>query len=72
MVDLGAGEIILNCIERDGTYRGSDVNTIEKVSSSIPVPLVALEGLLQFQDLKAIVAVVGSSCRKHVFFSKAS
>ena len=60
MVDLGAGEIILNCIERDGTYRGYDVNTIEKVSSSIPVPLVALGGASSVQDLRSAI-VAGAS-----------
>lgn len=44
LAELGAGEIILNSIDRDGTYAGYDLETIEKVSKSVSVPVVAVGG----------------------------
>jgi cyclase len=43
-VDLGAGEIVLNSIDRDGTRTGLDVDLIRTVSSALDVPLMAVGG----------------------------
>jgi cyclase len=42
--DLGAGEVALNSIDRDGTRAGLDVDLIRSVSSSLSVPLLAVGG----------------------------
>jgi cyclase len=55
MQDLGAGEIILNNIDRDGTMQGYDLDPINKVSKIIEVPLVALGGASSLNDLVAAV-----------------
>jgi imidazole glycerol-phosphate synthase subunit HisF len=41
---LGAGEIVLNSIERDGTRQGLDLEFIEKAASAVQVPVVAMGG----------------------------
>ncbi len=43
-VDLGAGELILTSIERDGTRRGYDCETIAKIAASVSVPVIAHGG----------------------------
>ncbi len=43
-VDLGAGELILTSIERDGTRRGYDCETIAKIAVSVSVPVIAHGG----------------------------
>lgn len=48
----GAGEIILNHVDLDGTMAGYDLKLIEKVSQSIKVPLVACGGAGDIQDFK--------------------
>jgi cyclase len=50
MQDLGAGEIILNNIDRDGTMQGYDIEPIDKISKAIEVPLVALGGAASIDD----------------------
>jgi cyclase len=55
MQDLGAGEIILNNIDRDGTMQGYDVDPINKVSKVIDVPLVALGGAASIEDFVAAI-----------------
>jgi glutamine amidotransferase/cyclase len=41
---LGAGEILLNCIDRDGTNLGFDIELINAVKSSISIPVIASSG----------------------------
>lgn len=42
--DLGAGEILLNCIDRDGTNLGFDIELINAVKSAISIPVIASSG----------------------------
>lgn len=44
VVELGAGEILLNSIDRDGTGSGYDLELIRAVSTSVPVPVIASGG----------------------------
>lgn len=43
-VDLGAGELVLTSIERDGSKRGYDCDMIRRIASAVPVPVVAHGG----------------------------
>ena len=42
--DSGVGEILLNSIDRDGTWTGYDLNLIHQVSEATQVPVVACGG----------------------------
>jgi imidazole glycerol-phosphate synthase len=42
--ELGAGEIMLNCIDRDGTNSGYDLELLAKVKSAVRIPIVASSG----------------------------
>ena len=42
--DQGAGEIILQSIDNDGTFSGFDLDMIKKVTSSLKIPVVAAGG----------------------------
>ncbi|KAI1477382.1 imidazole glycerol phosphate synthase HisHF [Daldinia eschscholtzii] len=41
---MGAGEILLNCIDRDGTNSGFDLELIDQVKASIRIPVIASSG----------------------------
>ncbi len=41
---LGAGEILLNSIDRDGTHAGFDIELIRAVSEAISIPVIASSG----------------------------
>lgn len=43
-VDLGAGELMLTSIEREGTRKGYDCDFIRKVSEAVHVPVIAHGG----------------------------
>ena len=47
---LGAGEIFLNSIDRDGTGEGYDLDLIRMVSESVNIPVIACGGVGKFQD----------------------
>jgi len=40
----GAGEIIVNSIDRDGTFKGYDIPLIKQVASAVDVPVIACGG----------------------------
>lgn len=42
--ELGAGEIFLTSIERDGTFEGYDLDLISQVSQAVNIPVVACGG----------------------------
>lgn len=42
--DLGAGEILLNCIDQDGTGLGFDTALISLVASSVSIPVIGSSG----------------------------
>ncbi len=42
--DLGTGEILLNCIDRDGTNLGFDIELINAVSRAVSIPVIASSG----------------------------
>lgn len=42
--ELGAGEILLNCIDRDGTNSGFDIELINAVKNAVSIPVIASSG----------------------------
>ncbi len=42
--ELGAGEILLNCIDRDGTNMGYDLELIQAVCDAVSLPVIASSG----------------------------
>ena len=52
----GAGEIILTSIDRDGTYKGYDIELINLVSNAVGIPVIACGGAAGITDFrKAII-----------------
>lgn len=54
--DMGAGEIMLTSIERDGTMEGYDLELIAKVGAAINIPLIASGGAGSIADFSAAVS----------------
>lgn len=61
MEKLGAGEIFLNSVDRDGTYKGYDIELIKKVSSSVSIPVIACGGAKDEDDLVRAINEGGAS-----------
>ena len=70
--DLGAGEILINSIDRDGMYTGYDIELIKMVTETITLPVIACGGARDVGDFYTAIsegkasAVAAGSC--FVFF----
>jgi imidazole glycerol-phosphate synthase subunit HisF len=51
MAELGAGEILLTSMDRDGTKSGFDLTLTRAVSEAITIPLIASGGVGSLDDL---------------------
>ncbi len=60
MEKKGAGEIIIQSIDKDGTMEGYDLTLISEISNAVTIPVVALGGAGTFEDLKT-AKVVGNA-----------
>jgi cyclase len=51
VADLGAGELLLTSMDRDGTGRGYDTELLRAVTSSITIPVIASGGVGELAHL---------------------
>lgn len=68
MEQLGAGEILLNSIDRDGTSKGYDLHLVADVSAAVNIPVVALGGAGSLGDMRAAVEAGASAVAAGSFF----
>ena len=59
-VDLGAGEILLTSIDREGTRKGFDIDLVKAVSNEVSVPVIASGGMGSVKDFVDVVALGGA------------
>jgi cyclase len=55
MQESGAGEIILQSIERDGTMNGYDLELLKAISMEVTIPIVALGGAGRMEHFSAAI-----------------
>lgn len=60
MVQLGAGEILLTSMDRDGTRIGFDLELTRAVSDAVSVPVIASGGVGKLEDLADGVSIGGA------------
>lgn len=60
-VQMGAGEILLTSMDRDGTREGFDLALTKAVSGAVPVPVIASGGVGTLEHLADGVAVGGAT-----------
>jgi len=61
MEETGAGEILINSIDRDGTLEGYDIELIRSVSSAVGVPVIAVGGAGKVEHFTEAVKQGGAS-----------
>jgi imidazole glycerol-phosphate synthase subunit HisF len=61
MADRGAGEIMLNSVDRDGTMKGYDLDLVKQVTSAVNIPVVACGGASSVEDLGKVINEAGAS-----------
>lgn len=61
MENAGAGDILLNSIDRDGTMKGYDLDMIRRVTEAIRIPVIACGGASSIEDIGKAVKEGGAS-----------
>ena len=59
-VAMGAGEILLTSVDREGTRKGFDVSLTRAVTAVVSVPVIASGGMGKPEDLIAVVSEGGA------------
>ena len=54
-VELGAGEILLTSVDREGTRKGFDCELVRAVASRVPIPVIASGGMGTIEHLVQVV-----------------
>ncbi|KAJ2343433.1 Histidine biosynthesis bifunctional protein hisB [Coemansia sp. RSA 2618] len=52
---LGAGEVLLNCMDRDGTNAGYDVELVADVKAAVSIPVIASSGAGRVEHFAEVV-----------------
>ena len=56
---LGAGEIVINSIDKDGVMKGYDLDLIAKVREKISLPMTVLGGAGSLEDIEKVIDKYG-------------
>lgn len=68
VVNAGAGEVLVNAVDRDGMMQGVDAKLIRVAADSVDVPLVALGGVGKLEDIRDAVLAGASAVAAGAFF----
>jgi cyclase len=55
-VELGAGEIMITSVDREGTFKGFDIELVRSVNDAVPIPVIASGGMGNTEHLIDLVA----------------
>jgi len=61
MEEMGAGELVINSIDQDGTMSGYDISLTSKVAKAISIPTLASGGAGNLEHIRAAVTKGGAS-----------
>lgn len=51
--ELGAGEILITSVDREGTWEGFDIELIDELSDSVSIPVIAHGGAGSYQHIQS-------------------
>jgi cyclase len=61
MARLGAGELLVTSIDRDGTMEGYDGELIGRVAAAVPIPVVASGGAASLENIVDTLGATGAA-----------
>lgn len=59
--ELGAGELLLTAVDREGTWSGFDIPLIQQIAAAVTIPLIAHGGAADINDVIKAVREGGAS-----------
>ena len=67
-VNAGAGEILINAVDRDGTLQGLDIDILGEIKPLLSVPLIFCGGLNSLENIKLAVSNGADAVAGGAFF----
>ena len=68
LANSGAGEVLINVVDKDGTLSGPDIGLVSAASKGIKQPLVYLGGVSSLEDIKSVAEAGASAIAAGAFF----
>lgn len=65
--DAGAGEVLIQSYDREGTWSGFDLVLLKNVSSAIGIPVIGLGGASSYNDLQEVLSLGISAAAGSLF-----
>lgn len=59
MQELGAGEVVVNSVDRDGEMKGYDLELAARIRSAVTVPMTVIGGAGSLEDVGALISRQG-------------
>jgi cyclase len=59
-VELGAGELLVTSIDKDGTGKGYDLELTRKIAEAVPIPVIALGGAGRLEHILNVIKSGGA------------
>lgn len=59
--EIGAGEVLITAVDRDGTMQGYDLDLVRRVTEAVQIPVIASGGVGTLQHLVDGVSIGGAS-----------
>lgn len=69
MAAMGAGELLLSCVERDGMMQGYDLDLIREVSQSVDIPVIASGGCGSYEHMLEAFRAGADACAAGAMFA---
>jgi cyclase len=68
LISFGAGEVVINSVDKDGTLGGPDLELIKIASSHIEVPLIYIGGISSLKDISNCLEAGANAIAAGSFF----
>lgn len=61
IADLGAGELLINSIDADGTMKGYDISLVKQITTNVSIPVIACGGAGSLEHFRQVVIDAGAA-----------
>lgn len=55
MEQFGAGELFINAVDKDGTYKGYDLELVKAISHAVQIPVIICGGASKLEDFREAI-----------------
>ena len=61
IVNMGAGELVINSIDNDGQMQGYDSELLKMIKEAVDIPVIGLGGAGSLEDMRRVIKNIGVS-----------